>query len=386
MAAPVAVIVKKVATAILFSDKETKLKIGTVIATIIITPLIPTILVVMMFTSAFDTDAITTNANSRLVATVGQSLLVVDDNLASISSTMSESGYNEPSIEAAKSIYTLYFLNCGAQDNFVSRYVGCFSTEMNATTITSNLNSTFGTSVDSLKVAAIINSLSSTYIDPSRFLDISTKTNLDLVNWAHMAYENHWGYVWGTYGNVLTRVALESLSQTYPTQVGAEQFHDYIQSNYIGRHCVDCAGLIKSYMWYDFNTGKFVYGSNGCPDFNTERMFSAATVKGPINSIPEVPGIAVYHRGHVGVYIGDGWVIEAMGTRYGVRMTRIEEGSWTNWFYIPSLTYVNPQPEEEPASEENEATESSNTPEETGAIDVTESQETINSEEENTNG
>ena len=31
--------------------------------------------------------------------------------------------------------------------------------------------------------------------------------------------------------------------------------------------------------------------------------------------MPDIPGLAVWHDGHIGVYIGDGYVIEAMNTK-----------------------------------------------------------------------
>ncbi len=41
-------------------------------------------------------------------------------------------------------------------------------------------------------------------IDISGFTSPRTKNNLDLAAYAVQAWENNWGYVWGTYGNVLT--------------------------------------------------------------------------------------------------------------------------------------------------------------------------------------
>ena len=35
-------------------------------------------------------------------------------------------------------------------------------------------------------------------------------------------------------------------------------------------------------------------------------MFANATVKGTIDTIPEIPGLAVWHEGHIGIYIGNG--------------------------------------------------------------------------------
>ena len=66
---------------------------------------------------------------------------------------------------------------------------------------------------------------------------------------------------------------------------------------------------------------------------------SGATVSGPIDTIPETPGLAVWHEGHIGVYIGNGEVVEAMGTRYGVVKTKLEGARWTHWLKIPYISY-----------------------------------------------
>ena len=43
--------------------------------------------------------------------------------------------------------------------------------------------------------------------------------------------------------------------------------------------------------------------------------------------------------GHIGVYIGGGEVIEAMGTRYGVVKTQLAGRGWTHWLKIPGINY-----------------------------------------------
>lgn len=67
--------------------------------------------------------------------------------------------------------------------------------------------------------------------------------------------------------------------------------------------------------------------------------YHAATVSGTIDTIPETPGLAVWHEGHIGVYIGNGEVVEAMGTRYGVVKTKLEGARWTHWLKIPYISY-----------------------------------------------
>ena len=49
--------------------------------------------------------------------------------------------------------------------------------------------------------------------------------------------------------------------------------------------------------------------------------------------------LAVWHEGHIGVYIGGGEVVEAMGTRYGVVKTKLEGARWTHWLKIPYISY-----------------------------------------------
>lgn len=163
------------------------------------------------------------------------------------------------------------------------------------------------------------------------------KTAAGLVAYVTNAYASGWGYVWGTYGNVLTQAAFQSKLEQYPEGVG--NYADFIQEHWVGRRTADCVGLIKSYGWYDPDTESIVYGSHGMPDIGANQMYYSASESGPISSIPEIPGLAVWHDGHIGVYIGHGEVIEAMGTRYGVVKTQLAGRGWTHWLKIAYINY-----------------------------------------------
>ena len=89
----------------------------------------------------------------------------------------------------------------------------------------------------------------------------------------------------------------------------------------------------------DAETEEIVYNTNGMPDISANEMYHSATASGPIDTIPETPGLAVWHDGHIGVYIGNGEVVEAMGTRYGVVKTKLEGARWTHWLKIPYISY-----------------------------------------------
>lgn len=180
--------------------------------------------------------------------------------------------------------------------------------------------------------------------------DPAVKNNLDLVQWAIQAHENGWGYVYGTYGNVLTESLLQDRASVFGSQVTS--YMDFIRANWMGKRTSDCVGLIKGYGWYDAASGEIVVGSNGMMDVTANGMFEAATVKGTIDTIPEVPGLAVWHQGHIGIYIGNGEVIEAMNTTRGVTRTKLAGRAWTHWLQIPYISYV--QEEENTAENEGE--------------------------------
>ena len=176
-----------------------------------------------------------------------------------------------------------------------------------------------------------------TELDVSRFTDLSTKNAADLVTYAVHAWESGWGYVWGTYGNVLTESLLTYKIEQYPEGVGDKEAT--IREKWLGGRTTDCVGLIKGYGWLDPATLSIGYGTNGMPDIGADTMYNNATVKGDMSSMPDTPGLAVWHSGHIGVYIGGGEVIEAMGTSYGVVKTQLSERSWTAWLEVPYITY-----------------------------------------------
>lgn len=107
---------------------------------------------------------------------------------------------------------------------------------------------------------------------------------------------------------------------------------------------VDCSGAFT--YWYKMAGSYMYHGSN-------TMWRNYAPKKGKIGELALVPGMAVYkHRNdgkepdkykgdgignfyHVGLYIGDGRVVEAKGTRYGVVYSDIDE-----WTHCSTLKYT----------------------------------------------
>lgn len=163
------------------------------------------------------------------------------------------------------------------------------------------------------------------------------KNNIGLVDHCEKALKEGWGYVWGTYGKILTPVLLDSKLKRYPKEVG--KYLDYIQKNYIGKRTADCVGLIKAYVWWNGNDP--VYAAE--TDKSANGMFEASNVKGLIDTLPEIPGILVWKDGHIGAYVGAGKVIESKGTKYGVVQTPLKgltATKWTHWCLCPYIEYI----------------------------------------------
>lgn len=174
-------------------------------------------------------------------------------------------------------------------------------------------------------------------LDVSSFTDPSTKNAHDLAAYATYAWESGWGYVWGTYGNVLTESLLDYKLQQYPDGVG--KYEDFIRANLLNGRSTDCVGLIKGYGWLDPDTLTFQYGTNGMPDIGANMMHQNATVSGLISTMPDTPGLAVWMDGHIGVYIGNGEVIEAINTKIGVVKTQLAGRGWSHWLEVPYINY-----------------------------------------------
>lgn len=142
-------------------------------------------------------------------------------------------------------------------------------------------------------------------------------------------------YWFGTFGQTATESLYRAKKKQYPSYYTADDF----KTQY-GKKAVDCIGLLKSFLWCKSVTDtKPIYESGGMKDVSANMFLKECTRKGSIESMPDVPGIAVFKPGHIGYYIGDGKIIEAKGHKWGVVVSDLKARCFTNWAYIPQLEY-----------------------------------------------
>lgn len=145
-------------------------------------------------------------------------------------------------------------------------------------------------------------------------------------------------YVMGTQGKVLTKDLYNWLIKWNPGKWFTLTRRLKVKK-WIGQEVTDCHGLIE---WFVREQSGQKY------DTTADGAFLAAQEKGAIGSIPEQPGICVRYKGHVGIYVGGGYVIEARGFDYGVCITQLKNRPWTHWYRHNRIKYTDtvlPTPE-----------------------------------------
>lgn len=118
----------------------------------------------------------------------------------------------------------------------------------------------------------------------------------------------------------------------------------------------DCSGLIKGLLWGWNGNKKLTYGgakyaSNNVKDNGADAMIkSCKEVSTNFNDI-EV-GEAVWNSGHIGIYVGNGLVVESTPSwKNGVQLTACNRDvkgynrrNWTKHGKLPYITYVEEKP------------------------------------------
>lgn len=339
MAAPaVGAALKKVATYIL-TDKKALKVVGLIVGIILVIILLPIGALLAIFNGGIEIDT------GRLDEIYQERQIQLVEIWESVESAMTDAGFDQTRIDEAQALFIFGLSEHVGEDGFADDLVSCFEEEQTDSELIDAVNAKFGTSIEVEDFQNAMASTRNAYINTSNYVDPSTKNNLDLVKWSEFAADKGWGYVWGTYGTVLSPDFLESKIIQYPDEVGGKE--DFIRENWLGKRTADCVGLIKGYSWYDTDSQMTILVSNGMPDIGADTMYENATEKGTIDTIPEIPGLAVWKEGHIGVYIGDGKVVEAYGTTSGVIRSELANGGWTHWLKIPYITYL----EQEDATE-----------------------------------
>lgn len=162
----------------------------------------------------------------------------------------------------------------------------------------------------------------------------------DLIAKFQYAVDNHWGYIWGTAGVLWTEKDQDKMDKT--TSDTYEKARKYGRK-WIGHTVSDCSGM---FTWAFKELGSYMYhGSDTI--WNQYTVKRGELVKGNRDDGVELkPGTAVFvhktsgaRRTHIGLFIGNGKVIEAAGTQAGVIISEVTNPKWAEWGELKYVAY-----------------------------------------------
>ena len=174
-----------------------------------------------------------------------------------------------------------------------------------------------------------------------------------LIDLFVFALANMWGYIYGGSGQMWTEALqkqkvnymIANFGSDWKTDHEAKKNKYYLSalygSKWIGHNVADCSGLFR---WAFKQFGIAVSHSS-----NT-LWRSYCSSKGSLSKgkrtdgKPLLNGTAVFvnksgNRTHIGLYVGDGKVIEASGTKVGVIESKITDSKWNEWGELKNVDY-----------------------------------------------
>lgn len=107
---------------------------------------------------------------------------------------------------------------------------------------------------------------------------------------------------------------------------------------------VDCCRMIKGFLWgFDYDKYADHGGAvwrKGYPDYTTEGMIAhCRDVSSDMSKDAIRPGELLWMKGHVGLYVGDGNVIEAAPSLKGCACTSLSYQRWEKHGFIREIDY-----------------------------------------------
>lgn len=332
MSATIGAALKKIAVALL-TDKKVIKTIGGIIIGIIIILVMPIIAVVSIFNGSMDidTDKLNQSIQENISAEQMENLQLINDTMTEVENQLKSKKLSDCNTQA-EVIYLFSLSDKSKENDFVKNFVSCFKKNQSDEDLINAVNQKFEMEIKYYEFQKMMQSIKGAEISTAGFTDKTTKNNLDLVKWCENAYKNGWGYVYGGYGQVCTKQYLDGQASLFPGNNEAGGEMRQVGEKWLGKRVCDCIGLIKSYAWYNADSGEIVAGSNGFTDCGANSIWSNVTESGPISNMPETYGLAVWMDGHIGVYIGNAVSIER---RLAAMKTFHDAGVCTTCFIFP---------------------------------------------------
>lgn len=172
-------------------------------------------------------------------------------------------------------------------------------------------------------------------------------TNNQFIDKAKEIYNLNTAYASGTFGQKYTDAFIKQKKSQYPKWYTDKRVADLKARAAKTLYLFDCVGLIKGIIW---GFPKMVYESGGLKDVSDQGLWDKYCVNKSKDFNMIKSGAIVHIKGHVGIYIGDGKVIECT-TKWGSKVSITALGnigsikglntrSWDEYGYLSILDNI----------------------------------------------
>ena len=154
-------------------------------------------------------------------------------------------------------------------------------------------------------------------------------------------------YAWGMFGAPITKLNVHHKAKQYPSWYTEKKISTVFEPLYHNKPPAwgfDCVGLVKGVLWgwngeTEKTYGGAIYASNGVSDISADAMIDRCLqVEDNFNSI--AVGEYLWMKGHCGIYIGNGQVVESSPKwKNGVQITSLSARSWQKHGKLPYVIY-----------------------------------------------
>lgn len=169
------------------------------------------------------------------------------------------------------------------------------------------------------------------------------KNNFQALQYCRHFLELKAPYWYGCFSQRADKNLLNEKRDQYPYQYPPQKWTEESFTSQFGQRVFDCIGYaVKGYLFNKDNNwdSNPVYLSKY--DVSADGFYDLCTEKGPFDQIPDIPGLIVHKKGHVGIYAGKKngkkIVLECKGHAYGTVSGFTTK--WEHWCKCPWWQYI----------------------------------------------
>lgn len=160
-----------------------------------------------------------------------------------------------------------------------------------------------------------------------------------LIAGFEQAISEEWGYIYGATHEKWSEAKQAAYAREHSGDPDRENSVKY-GGKWAGHWVTDCSGIF--HYWFSQIGGKIAHGSNSI--WNDALSEKGTLPSGSQKEAGLRPGYAVFttsgdRHNHIGLYIGNGKVIEAQGAKAGVIYSQITDKRWTAWGRLKNVQY-----------------------------------------------